>query len=357
MTKLKRGTMHHGWLLAAALLGAVSALPAQAQAPAARSACAKSDDIRVMIFASLFNQMLTYIAHDAGFFTRNCLNATLVPVNTGPAGMAQLQAGSLHFSDSSFDNTLVARNRGLPIKVVVGESSGVPYSIVARKAAALPNAAAGYPASMKDLVGKKIGVFGLGTGSELFVKTLLRGAGVDPTQVTFVAVGSTPTQLAALENAAVDAVIMGDPAQDLAVAGGFGQIIVDLRKPGSGPKDIQDLTGTFQVKVASEAFIKEKPEVVRRYVEANRQAADWIHDPKNFNELVRLMKPRVALGRDVPNGDAIFADLVKQYVGFTSATIKRSSVAGWNQLQIKGGNIPAPIPITDVVWSDALMVD
>lgn len=357
MTKAKKGAAHYGWLFAAALLGAVSALPVQAQTSPVQPACAKTDDIRIMIFASLFNNMLTYIAHDAGFFARNCLNATLVPVNTGPAGMAQLQSGSLHFSDSSFDNTLVARNRGLPIKVVVGGSSGVPYSIVARKAVALPNAAAGYPASMKDLVGKKIGVFGLGTGSELFVKTLLRGAGIDPAQVTFVAVGSTPTQLAALENAAVDAVIMADPAQDLAVAGGFGQIVVDLRKAGSGPKDIRDLSGTFQVKVASEAFIKEKPDVVRRYVDANRQAAEWIHDAKNFNELVRLMKPRVALGREVPNGDAIFTDLVKQYAGFTSATIKRSSVAGWNELQMKSGNIPAPVAIADVVWSGAPMVD
>jgi NitT/TauT family transport system substrate-binding protein len=357
MTNAIRGIREYGWVVAAALLATVFALPVQAQAPAKPGACAKPDEVRIMIFASLFNNMLTYIAQDAGFFARNCLNATLVPVNTGPAGMAQLQAGSLHFSDSSFDNTLVARHRGLPIKVVVGESSGVPYSIVARKAAALPNATAGYPASMKDLVGRRIGVFGLGTGSELFVKTLLSGAGVDPAKVTFVAVGSTPTQFAALENAAVDAVIMADPGQDMAVAGGFGQIIVDLREAGSGPKEIQDLNGTFQVKVASEAFIKEKPDVVRRYVDANRQAEAWIRDPKNFNELIRLMKPRVALGREVSNGDAIFAALVKQYAGFTSASIKRSSVAGWNQLQIKAGNIPAPIPITDVVWSGAPMVD
>jgi ABC-type nitrate/sulfonate/bicarbonate transport system substrate-binding protein len=357
MKKATGDRRHCGWLAAAALLGAVLAFPAQAQAPAKPGACAKADDIRVMIFASLFNNMLTYIANDAGFFTRNCLNATLVPVNTGPAGMAQLQAGSLHFSDSSFDNTLIARHRGLPIKVVVGGSTGVIYSIVARKAANLPNAGAGYPKSMTDLVGKKIGVFGLGTGSELFVKTLLRGAGIDSAKVTFVAVGSTPTQFAALENGAVDAVIMADPGQDMAVASGFGQIIVDLRKAGVGPKEIQDLVGTFQVKVASEAFIKEKPEVVRRYVEANRQAEAWIRDPKNFNELVRLMKPRVALGREVANADALFTGLVKQYAGFTSASIKRSSVAGWNQLQISAGNIPAPIPLADVVWAGAPMVD
>jgi ABC-type nitrate/sulfonate/bicarbonate transport system substrate-binding protein len=109
--------------VAAAIACGIAAGTASAQtAPA----CAKPEEIRVMIFASLFNNMVTYIAHDAGLFAKNCLSATLVPVNTGPAGMAQLQSGSLHFSDSSFDNTLVARHRGLPIKVVVGESAGSP---------------------------------------------------------------------------------------------------------------------------------------------------------------------------------------------------------------------------------------
>lgn len=339
-------------LIVATLLILMSTGAARAQ-----STCAKTDDIRVMIFASLFNNMVTYIAEDAGFFKRNCLNATLVSVASGPAGMAQLQAGSLHFSDSSFDNTLVARQRGLPIKVVVGESSAPPYSIVARKDLVLPNAKGGYPGVMKDLVGKKIGVFGLGTGSELFVKTLLRGAGIDPAQVTFVAVGSTPTQFAALENKAVDAVIMADPGQDLAVQSGIGQIIVDMRKPNVGPKEIQNLSGTFQVKVASEDFIAKNPEIVRRYVEANKQAVAWIQDPKNFEELTKMMKVRVTLGRTVPNSEEIFRDLVKQYVAFSSATVKRSSVAGWNQLQIAGGNIPAAIPVSDVVWSGAPIED
>ncbi|MGE0797823.1 MAG: ABC transporter substrate-binding protein [Lautropia sp.] len=339
------------------LLAGVLALTWGADGARAQSACAKMDPIRVMIFASLFNNMVTYIAEDAGFFKRNCLASVLVPVASGPAGMAQLQAGSLQFSDSSFDNTLIARQRGLPIKVVVGESSDTPYAIVARKDLPLPNAAGGYPSVMKDLIGKKIGVFGLGTGSELFVKTLLRGAGVDPAQVTFVAVGSTPTQFAALENKAVDATIMADPGQDLAVHSGIGRIIVDLRRPNVGPQEIQALSGTFQVKVASEDFIRNNPDVVRRYVEANRQATDWIRDPKNRSELSRLMKTRVALGREVANSDQIFHDLLDQYVRFSSISIKRSSVDGWNRLQMSAGNIPSAIPFSDVVWSEAPTID
>ncbi len=319
----------------------------------AQAACTKTDKIRIMIFSALFNQMVTYVAQDAGLFAKNCLEATLVPVNTGPAGLAQLQAGSLQFSDSSFDNTLVARHRGLPIKIVVGESGGIPYSIVARKGLQMPNEKAGYPAVMKDLAGKKIGVFGLGTGSEAFVKTLFRGANLSPTAATFIAVGSTPTQLAALQNKAVDAVIMGDPAQDIAQHSGSGRIVLDLRKNGVGPKAVQDLVGTFQVKVASEALIKENPALVKRYVKANQDAVTWIRDPTNFNSLMKIMKARVSLGHEVPNGEAVFTNLVKLYAQFSSASISQTSVAAWNDFQVAAGNIPAAIPFADVVWSGA----
>ncbi len=319
--------------------------------------CAKVDDIRVMIFAALFADLTTYVAEDAGLFRKHCLNATLVPVNTGSAGMAQLQAGSLQFSDTSFDNVVIARSKGLPVKVVVGESSGVPYAIVGRKALALPGADAGYPDALKSLAGKRLGAFGLGSGSEWFFRMLLRGAGVDDKAVTFVAVGSTPTQLAALENGAIDAVIMADPAQDIAVRSGIGQILVDSRKPGVGPKATVALTGTFMVKVASDALIAEKPEMVARFVAANKDAEAWARDPANFAELVKLMKARAPLGKDVPDADSLATELVRQYIGFAAATVSRSSIAAWNEFEVTAGNVTKPVPFEELVWSGAPVKD
>lgn len=337
----------------AAALAAAAVLALGASATPAEAACAKMDEIRVMIFLSLFNNMVTYIAEDAGFFQTHCLNARLVPVNTGPAGLAQLQSGSLHFSDSSFDNVLRARAKGLPIKVVVGESAGVPYSFVVRKGVPTPNATAGYPAVMRDILGKKVGVFGLGTGSEYFVRALLRGAGLDPGGVTYIAVGSTPTQLAALENGAVDAVIMADPAQDIAVGSGYGSILVDLRNPRVGPREIQGLVGTFQVKVAAETFLRDYPDVARRYVQANEDTVRWIRDPANSGQLVKYMSERVKLGREVPNADRLFADLVRQYGGFSATAISRRSVEAWNAFELAAGTINATVRLEDAVWSGA----
>ncbi|MEO5671084.1 MAG: ABC transporter substrate-binding protein [Ramlibacter sp.] len=339
--------------IAATLLLATSTASAQTAAPA----CAKSDEIRVMMFTSLLNNMVTYIAKDAGLFERNCLNATLVPIASGPAGMAQLQSGSIHFSDTSIDNTIIARHRGLPIKIVTGESSVSPYAIVARADLPLPNASKGYPEAMKDLIGKKIGIFALGTGSELFVKQMFKGAGIDPKQITLIAVGPTASQYAALENKAVDAVLMADPLQDISVAGGVGKIVVDLRKAGVGPKEITDLSGVFQVKVASDDFVQKNPDIVRRYVEANRQAVEWVQNPANRERLYQLMKSHVTFGQTVPNTEQLFRRLVDQYAAGSTVVITRKSIAGWNRLQVAAGNVPGEVPWADLIWSGAPQSD
>jgi NitT/TauT family transport system substrate-binding protein len=332
---------------------AAACLLAASSTAGAQPACAKKDEIKVMVFTSLLLNMVTYIAKDAGLFEKNCLDASLVPVASGPAGMAQLQSGSIQFSDSSVDNTIVARHRGLPIKIVTGESSVNPYAIVARADLALPNLAKGYPASMKDLVGKKIGIFALGTGSELFIRQLAKGAGIDPKQITLIAVGGAPAQYAALENKAVDAVLMTDPLQDITVAAGIGKIVVDLRKPGVGPKELTDLSGVFQVKVASDEYVQKNPDVVKRYVEANRQAVEWIRDKRNRESLYKFMKGHVAFGQNVPNTDEVFRNLVDHYAAGSTVIVNKSSIGGWNRLQVSAGNIPSEVSWSDLVWSGA----
>ena len=315
------------------------------------SPCPSVKDLRVMIFVSQFNQMLTYVAKDGGFFDKNCLNVSFQVVNSGPAGMAQLESGSLDISDSAFDNVLIARNRGLPVRIVAGVSSLIPYSLVANKDLQLSSS--GYPAVMNDLVGKKIGVYARGSGSENFVKTLLRGAKVNPESVTFVAVGGAPSQLAGLQNNAVDAVIMADPAQEIAVQTGIGKYVVDLRVPNTGPDVIKNLKGSFEVTVTSEAFIRDHPDVLAHYVKAMGEAAKWTRNPANFAALEKLMRGRVSLSKDMANGDELFTKLVKLYAQYSSAALPRQSLTAWNELQLAGGNIPAPLKADDVIWSGA----
>ncbi len=314
--------------------------------------CTHYDDIRVMIFAGLLNNMLTFVAKDAGFFHKNCLNATLVPVASGPAGISQVLSGDLQFSDSSFDNVILARAKGLAIRVVTGESTGVAYALTARKSLPLPDLSKGYPAVMKNLVGKKIGVFGLGTGSELFVRALFQGAGLSPDSATYIGVGSVPTQLTALQNGSVDAIMTADPGDQIAVQEGFGQVVVNLAT-GEGPSEVRTMGGTFQVKVASEAYLKSHADVARRFVEAYREANAWVHDPANLDALARIMVARAGVATTVPNAEQLNRQLAQLWAGHAGVDVSRASVDAWEKFETHFGNLKSPVSFSDVVWAGA----
>ncbi len=324
-----------------------------AAASSANAACQKMDPLRVMIFAGSYPTMLTFIGKDTGFYEKNCLDVTLVPINSGPAGIQQLITNGIQISDSTVDNVVIARSKGLKIKIVSDQSAANSYSLVASNKFATPHEKEGWPGVMKDFIGKRIGVYALGAGSHYIMRALFREAGLNPDQAVYVAVGAPPTQLAALENGAVDAVIMIAPGQDIAEAKNYGRVVVDLRKKGVGPKDIQSLGKTFQVKVASDAFIEAHPDIMKRYLQANKEAEAWIHDPNNFPQLLKYMAKNIKIGNDVPNGENLFSSLIKFWASVAVVGINREAIAAWSQFEVNSGNIPKPVSYDDVVWSGA----
>jgi NitT/TauT family transport system substrate-binding protein len=326
---------------------------AMAAASPADAACQKTDPLRVMIFAGSYPTMLTFIGKDAGFYEKNCLDVTLVPINSGPAGIAQLETNGIQISDSTVDNVVIARSRGLKVKIVSDQSAANSYSLVASNKFATPHEKEGWPGVMKDFIGKRIGVYALGAGSHYMVRALFREAGLDPDKAAYVAVGAPPTQLAALKNGAVDAVIMIAPGQDIAEAQHYGRVVVDLRKKGVGPKDIQALGKTFQVKVAADKFIDANPDIMKRYLKANEEAEAWIHDPANFQQLLKYMAKNVKIGSDVPNGEKLFSSLIKFWASVAVTGVNREAIDAWSQFEVNSGNIPKPVSYGDVVWSGA----
>jgi NitT/TauT family transport system substrate-binding protein len=83
--------------------------------------------------------------------------------------------------------------------------------------------------SLKDLVGKKIGVSGPGAVSDIALRYELKKAGVDPASTSIVALGAAPNQLAALEQGNADAVQLISPVLDTALKNGQAQILFDFR--------------------------------------------------------------------------------------------------------------------------------
>lgn len=304
-------------------------------------ACEQPDEIGVMAVASSFGEVTTAITESTGLFRKHCLAARVVPVDSTSAGFARVLTSTIDFAESTVGELLLARTKDLKLRAVVAVSEGVPYALVVRSGVS----------AVKDLAGKKVGVSRLGAEPHRFAAVLFAGARVEP--AAYVPGGPMPEQLAALERGAVDAALLAEPAADLAVAAGYATIAVDLRTPGTGPPAVQRVQGTFHVKVTSEVTLRDRPDVVRRYVLASEEAARWIRDPANVDQVMKHVRATVKPGRETPEADRVFPLIAKRYAGSISTSISRRSVDAWLAFERAAGQLKTRVAFDDAVWSGA----
>ena len=121
-----------------------------------------------------------FAAKEAGLFEKHGLDVDLVAVTQNSNAPAALESGSVQVGMIQVANLLQATDNGLDFVAIAGGSDlekGVTHnSVVVR---------AGLEAkSAKDLVGKKIGVPGIGASIDIFFRNWLLDSGVEPAQLT-----------------------------------------------------------------------------------------------------------------------------------------------------------------------------
>lgn len=187
--------------------------------------------------------------------------------DVGNVGPAQLYA--------AIENGACAR--------VLRPTEGAAYGLIARPDLHL-DVDLPFPDVLRQLRGTRVGVAARGAAQELVLRTLLKEAGLDPdTDVTWLAIGSAPTALAAFTSGRVD------------VAMSYTQLEVNLRASGAGFDKLLVLAGPNSplgvfwqaVAVANCVWADSHPDTVMRFCRAlNRGFASLVDDrdagPKAF---------------------------------------------------------------------------
>ena len=283
------------------------------------------------------------IASDQKFFDRAGLNVDLVPISTGPAMTSAVASGSVTFVNNSWDNLLVAVSHGLPVRGVAGSTVKVPFAFIARKGLPLPHLKQGYPAVMRDLVGKNWGVLALGVSVQYMEEALLTGAGYLPDAVTFLAVGLPITARPALLRGAVDTYLGIEPLPSIVAAKGEGTVVLDLSE-NQGPAVFHDLG--YNGWWASTATVDHKPEVVARFVAALRQAYCWYRKPANLDQVVAIMQRFVKVPDLSP---AEYKAMVRRILPSYGPDITARTIDTWSKLLIAQKQLAAPKTRSDVI--------
>jgi ABC-type nitrate/sulfonate/bicarbonate transport system substrate-binding protein len=215
--------------------------------PFVADAAAAEEKVRFSVAAITGSYMDEFVAIEKGYHREEGLAVEMIRAGGGIATQA-LIAGDLHFSTSA-GTALGAMLRGAEIKVVYTNIDRPGYQVWS----AQPEIR-----TLKDLVGKKVGVTSRGDTQELSVRLLLRKHGINPNAVAYIPVGFGGTRLAALQAGTVDAVPLG--------AGDFAQ----LKQPkghmlGDTEKEIRFAYVGLAV---SSRLLSRQPSLVERFLRA-----------------------------------------------------------------------------------------
>lgn len=333
--------------LALAILPCVTAIPAQAQAP-----CTSMPVVRIQEWTGDIINIVPWVADAKGIFKKHCLDVKLIPLVGGPASVTAIVNGTLEYANGAMDGVMRPRARGVDVRITANMYRENWSVLVAGNGLSMPNLKDGYPAMMKDLVGKKIGVTALAATTEAYMKSAFEGAGLSADSATYVAVGGVTTAVPALKGGTVDAAMMFGTGPELAEALGVGKIVLDYRK-GVGPPVLQALRGATLSWQAYGPYIEKNQDAVAAFTRANNEAIAWIQNPQNRNELYKIIGDRMPLPDTLPNPQETLKRIIDVHASLLAPNVPRSSFEGYNSYLISLKQITTPMVYEEVIWKTA----
>jgi NitT/TauT family transport system substrate-binding protein len=341
-----------GRLLATLSLATVgfAASSAYAQTPA----CAKVDTIKVQEYPGLIQNLVPWAALDQGLFQKYCLEAKMTSYPSGPAALAASLQGGLDFISLAPDTVYVPVSQGFDLKIVAFMNDTVHYALVVGKNVQLPPKSAGFEAMMKALVGKKIGVNALGSTTDILAKSNFTAAGLDYTQVNWIAYGPPTAAIAGLHNGSLDGAMFFGDGMDIAAAATGGTIAVDLRDPNTKASALMaSMRGSALLWASQGAFVRANPDVVRRFARANNEAIEWIKDPKNFDAVLRIVREKAPSPPGVADPEGLLRQRARNYIPQENARGSLRALKAWSDWDVMMKRIPKPADVDGLLWDTA----
>jgi NitT/TauT family transport system substrate-binding protein len=209
------------------------------------------------------------IAEQLGYFKDEGLDVTISDFSGGSTALRAVVGGSADVVSGAYEHTisLQGKKQFFQAFVLQGRLPQISLGVVSAKAA-------GYK-SPKDLKGMKIGVSAPGSSTNNLVNQLLAKAGLKPTDVSIVGVGTGAGAIAAIKSGQIDAISNVDPVMTKLEQDGSIKIVADTRT----------LKGTIAVwgaplpagcLYAPIEFVRKNPNTVQALTNAMVRADKWL---------------------------------------------------------------------------------
>jgi NitT/TauT family transport system substrate-binding protein len=338
---MKRSNLVIGLYLTAGLLSAGAMTHAQ-----------EKPVVRFHEYGKIILHLPNWVMIQKGFCEKYGIKCEAVTLASAPLAQAASAAGSVDIVNSTIDTTLQAIAKGNDLQIFGGYWINNPYILIARADLPLPHKNEGYPGNMADLKGLKVGVTTRGSSAEIFVKALLREAGMPIDSVSYIPVGGPVTAYAAIVAKQVDAALSWDPVPALCEAAQTCSSIVDLRK-GEGPASFKPLNSTTVFLQAQRQYISKHPDRIEAFKRALADAVVWIQDPKNADEVLAIAKKNIVLGESIPNREKVYELMVRDAIPHFTSSLVPSSIKAWHDFLLENKVIDKPLAVDTLLYKPA----
>lgn len=195
-----------------------------------------------------------FIARDTGIYARNGLEVQLIYMNSGSTAVAAMLSGDTPISQTAGPGVINATLNGSDMVMIAGGNVTLDYWMMSRPEIK----------SAEQLKGGAVAISRFGSASDFIVRYALQRLGLVPVKdVAILQVGSLTERLAAMETKRVQATVLAPPAMYQAQMRGFNMLA-----------DISALGLPYQATgmATTRKFIRERSDVVRRYIKAHVEA-------------------------------------------------------------------------------------
>jgi NitT/TauT family transport system substrate-binding protein len=219
---------------------------------------------------SQMNKVAYTVALHRKFFEQEGLTVDSSAFASGTAALQSLIGGSADVAEGAFEHTLRLQTKG------VGLTCLATYGRYPGNVLVVKKSKENEIKSIKDLVGKRIGISAPGASTHNFIAGLMTRAGVNWNDASFLAVGTGPSAVAAMRSGNdLDALVNLDPAINSLVTHGDAVILSDSRTE-AGTKQAFGGAYLADCLMVKNEFLKQNPKTSQAIANAIVHAMQWL---------------------------------------------------------------------------------
>lgn len=303
----------------------------------------QSNKVRIHDYGSIVS-LIAAIGKDRGFYEKHGIDAELVRISTGPQANAAMAGGSVDIVLNTPDNMISFKARGQEPVGVVGNLVKPIFVVMAPTKS---DVGGGFPSAIEGLLGKQVGVYGLGGASDRFFNMLLQGIGKEARDVSYVALGGPAQTVAALRTGNVAAAVDIFAAALTAQFTGSGKMLLDCSVDRC-PEQIIEAGKLGQAYWTTQAFADANPDAIKAFAEANREIFAWFSDAANKDAVVEEMA-KVAPAPQGADANKFYDQLYAEMGKYFGTGLNQSALNIVHDSMIKSGELTAPVELDGMI--------